>query len=218
MSIQYKEQSLSANVDDSSDNLLPWDASDIEQSPPRRQRWRVYFYRFKTFLYISLALYGIMSLLIQTVSLIQLHQPINCECGSSTTEAISKGCKYDTMSAAWLPVACRDDELSAEFDRMGPGPNGQWYYWADENRTRELSIEELSLLPDQGLPFFTNWDWHVAHCTYRWRKQLRPGFLFGRMNIQAAYDHIVHCEEVMRVHDREQTIISGVGLSGSTYS
>ncbi|KAA8651034.1 uncharacterized protein ATNIH1004_003727 [Aspergillus tanneri] len=205
--------------DTSSESLLR-DASDLDHETPlpRRQRWKIFLHRFKTILYITLAIYGVISLLLQTVRYIQSQQPINCECGSSTTEAVSKGCKYDTMSAAWLPAACRDDELSAEFDRMGPGPNGKWYYWADENRTQELTMKELSLLPDSNLPFFTTWDWHVAHCTYRWRKQLRPGFLFSKMNIEAAYGHVTHCEEVMRVHDREQTIMSGVGLNGSTYS
>lgn len=47
-----------------------------------------------------------------------------CYCGTSSTEAKSMGCKYDSLAAAWLPEHCRDDELTAEFDRSGDGPNG----------------------------------------------------------------------------------------------
>ncbi|KAF5866550.1 hypothetical protein ETB97_011435 [Aspergillus alliaceus] len=218
MEFKYKECPEDDRTLSSESLLHDAEVGNQKRPLPKRQPWIKFIHRFKTILYIALALYGLLSLLLQTIKYIQSQQPITCDCGRSTAEALSKGCKYDTMSAAWLPEPCRDDELSAEFDRMGPGPNGKWSYWADQNRTRELSIEELSLLPDNNLPFFTTWDWHVAHCSYRWRKQLRPNFLFYKMNRDAAYGHVEHCEEVMRVHDREQTIMSGVGLNGSTYS
>lgn len=53
---------------------------------------------------------------------------VSCSCGKSVAEALKLGCKYDLLASAWLPEQCRDDELSAEFDRSGPGPNGEWTY------------------------------------------------------------------------------------------
>lgn len=50
--------------------------------------------------------------------------PQGCYCGTSSAEAKSMGCKYDSLAAAWLPEHCRDDELTAEFDHSGDGPNG----------------------------------------------------------------------------------------------
>jgi hypothetical protein len=68
-------------------------------------------------------------------------------CGNSTTEATALGCKYDTLASAWLPEPCRDDELTAEFDRAGPG--GSWKYYSDENLTTELTLAELALYGDR---------------------------------------------------------------------
>jgi hypothetical protein len=33
-----------------------------------------------------------------------------CSCGRNLAEARANGCKYDSVAAAWLPPACRDDE------------------------------------------------------------------------------------------------------------
>lgn len=53
---------------------------------------------------------------------------MTCSCGKSVAEAIANGCKYDLLASAWLPEQCRDDELTAEFNKAGPGPNGEWTY------------------------------------------------------------------------------------------
>ena len=34
----------------------------------------------------------------------------SCDCGPSIAEALNRGCKYDSLAAAWLPPHCRDDE------------------------------------------------------------------------------------------------------------
>jgi hypothetical protein len=162
---------------------------------------------------ISLAAWGIVSLGFQIHKSIESKRKISCDCGASIAEALTLDCKYDTMAAAWLPPACRDDELSAEFDRNGPGPGGQWYYWKDPNRKHELTITELSMLADTGEPFFTEWSWHVAHCTYYWRKQDRGK---AYIDSSARYGHIVHCEEVI-LGDQEATIMSGIGLNTTSY-
>lgn len=78
------------------------------------------------------------------------QQPIrsNCDCGNSTVEALSLGCKYDSLAAAWLPEHCRDEELTVEFETMGPGPNGRWIYWADSDHAQEVNLEEIAAMAD----------------------------------------------------------------------
>lgn len=67
----------------------------------------------------------------------------DCNCGASVAEAISMGCKYDALATAWLPKYCRDEELTAEFEKLGDGPNGEWTYWRDANHTQILPMQEL---------------------------------------------------------------------------
>lgn len=67
----------------------------------------------------------------------------SCYCGESTSEAKTMGCKYDALSAAWLPAHCRDDELTAEFLAHKDGP---WHYWADQSHTKELTLDEVGEL------------------------------------------------------------------------
>ena len=120
-----------------------------------------------------------------------------CYCGESIAEAKALGCKYDSLSVSWLPPHCRDDELVAEFDRSGPGANGEWPYWADINATRAIPLEEIGLLA--GLPrgkaiFYSSNGWHVAHCGFSWRKEFR--MRAKGLMMEKRYDtesHIEHC-------------------------
>jgi hypothetical protein len=118
-----------------------------------------------------------------------------CYCGESIAEAISLGCKYDELSAAWLPERCRDEELTAEFSRAGPGPNGTWTYWADRNHTKELTLHEVSLYAEkQPELFHTTWEWHVMHCVFSWRKEHRSRY--NGITYEPRSDtehHIMHC-------------------------
>lgn len=98
-----------------------------------------------------LATVGIASLVMRLVK--HIHGPESgyqmCYCGSSTQEAIEKGCKFDLLGPSWAPDHCRDDALTAEFLKAGPGPNGTWEFWWDHEHTMPMSIEEVSLLPGQ---------------------------------------------------------------------
>jgi hypothetical protein len=84
----------------------------------------------RSLLVYSLAFWGFLSIIqklpgeyrarFSTVSA-QDHQTHGCVCGETTEEAISLGCKFDSLSMAWLPDHCRDDELTAEFETTGKG-------------------------------------------------------------------------------------------------
>lgn len=128
------------------------------------------------------------------------------------------GCKYDTMAAAWLPDACRDDDLTAQFDLAGTGPHGRWEYWADKNKTQPLSAVELGALGGTTKIFYSTWEWHVAHCFWRWRRQIKARkTMAAHMDVLDGYHHIEHCEEISQA-DRTEIVASRVGINGSTYS
>lgn len=144
-------------------------------------------------------------------------QPITCLCGSSTAEAEALGCKYDSLAACWLPDHCRDDELTAEFENAGSGPNGEWPYWADRNATRQLSIKEVGLLADLSkheAVFYSTFGWHVAHCAFYWRKEFRmraKGLMLE--NRYDREDHVAHCYPIFMASIPVDSIGAAFGVN-----
>lgn len=87
-------------------------------------------------------------------------------------------------------------------------------YYADKNKTRTLSLEEVSMLPKTGSHFFTTHQWHLVHCAYYWKKM----FLAAEMGtvIEARYNnlaHINHCEMMFLKRDALDTIVTEAGVS-----
>jgi len=125
MSMSGKERLLS-NTDDASDvssnaGLEAQEDHHIESS--RRSRLRHLL--FKSTVYV-LAFTGFVTLVHQAWATLHPVQARSCNCGETVSEAISRGCKYDSLAAAWLPDWCRDDELLAEFETLGPNADGSW--------------------------------------------------------------------------------------------
>ena len=152
---------------------------------------------------VSLAVLGLISLYRFALTGPTSPEEIDCNCGSSIAEALSKDCKYDAMATSWLPPACRDDELAAEFDRAGPGPNGEWTYYADQDGNSTYTLNEVALLAERegdGRAFWTTYEWHVAHCLFYWRKESRArmsGGAFVELSFTGEY-HVDHCTEVLK--------------------
>jgi hypothetical protein len=118
----------------------------------------------------------------------------SCYCGQSVAEARSRGCVYDGLSITWLPPECFDKELTDEFNRAGPGPNGAWPYSMDKEGTMPMTLEETSLMADSGEGFWTSRGWHLSHCNYSWRKMYRAqktGIAIERQKNDV--HHIIHC-------------------------
>jgi hypothetical protein len=139
----------------------------------------------------------------------------SCSCGTSVATAKALGCKYDTLAASWLPDACRDDELAAQFDVAGPA--GNWTYWADKEQTREFNIEEVAMLPSTTGCFWATQRWHLLHCSYYWRKLYRSRTTGVQM--EKHYDgigHINHCEMMFLNPGDLNAIVTeaSVGLDG----
>ncbi|KAG5979806.1 hypothetical protein E4U55_004743 [Claviceps digitariae] len=139
--------------------------------------------------------------------------PISCSCGNSTAQALALNCKYDSLAAAWLPPHCRDDELTAEFERSGPGKNGQWTYWRDQARTQEIRLDELAMMGDDPhFRFYMTGRWHVVHCIFYWRKEHRARFNGKVVEPRSDSEgHIKHCGKV--ILGPEYETIAGVELN-----
>ncbi|KAH9985968.1 hypothetical protein F4779DRAFT_632463 [Xylariaceae sp. FL0662B] len=170
----------------------------------------------KDIILLSLAIPGLIALVFPSVSRAGASRPLahdqtqgeatieiaglgSCNCGDTVAEAIDMGCQYDSLAAAWLPGKCRDDGLTAEFERMGNHQDGRWAYYKDENLTQEISIEELgSKADDPWFAFYTTGEWHMAHCLFYWRKQFRARF--NNVTVEPRYDnerHLLHCITVL---------------------
>ncbi|EHA26917.1 hypothetical protein ASPNIDRAFT_225630 [Aspergillus niger ATCC 1015] len=146
-----------------------------------------------------LAIWGLINLtqtLVLSITTTHLPTPKACHCGNSTTEALTLGCKFDSLAAAWLPPHCRDDELTAEFERAGPNPDGSWTYYADDYHAVPMAIEEVAALADnQSARVQMTRDWHVVHCLFYWRKMFRVREMEGVI-VEPSFDHeehIKHC-------------------------
>lgn len=94
--------------------------------------------------------------------------------------------------------------LAVPPDRWG----NTWGYWADQNQSRALTVEEVSLLPEaarRGEPahFFATHEWHVLHCVYYWRKmwesgkQQRGAADSQPLVIEKRYDTLMHIQHCM---------------------
>ncbi|KAK5949087.1 hypothetical protein OHC33_009828 [Knufia fluminis] len=161
-----------------------------------------------------MALYGALSAL-STIYIRTLPpQRPSCNCGDTIDEAISNSCIYDEMAAAWLPPACRDDELSSQFSQSGPNSDGSWTYYGDKNKTVSMTAYDLSQLPLTGGHFFATHEWHVVHCSYYWKKMARAREL-GTV-LEKRYDtdmHIGHCEMMFLKRDPLDKIVTEAGVS-----
>lgn len=99
-----------------------------------------------------------------TSGYLQTPHQRSCRCGTTVEEAKSNKCIYDSMAAAWLPPHCVDFELLREWEKAGDGPGGEWEYFADQHREKQLTLEEVAHLPqreDVQNVFFVSMAWHV---------------------------------------------------------
>ncbi|EGX92881.1 hypothetical protein CCM_04253 [Cordyceps militaris CM01] len=142
-----------------------------------------------------------------------------CNCGDSVAQAVELNCQYDTLAAAWLPPHCRDDELTAEFDAFGDGPNGTWMYWADAQHTKAIAVQDLGALADRprGGPFYTTHRWHLMHCFFYWRKSIRAKSRGTMLELRYENDgHAKHCAQMLGA-DGNKGAQAGVVLNSNRW-
>jgi hypothetical protein len=157
---------------------------------------------FGRFIIVFLSLWGLLNLTHTLGAFFFPVKPVSCNCGGSVAEAISMGCKFDTLSTAWLPAHCRDDELTKKFNAEGPG--GTWTYYADQNGNRTLTVDEVSRmadLQDVNPGYWATTEWHVMHCQYYWLKERNAWKSYGKLTVEGAFAneyHVKHCGDVTR--------------------
>ncbi|KXH47894.1 hypothetical protein CNYM01_01412 [Colletotrichum nymphaeae SA-01] len=187
-------------------------------------------------LIVSLAAYGLYSLLTSDSPSNSQPQGMSCNCGETIAEARANGCVYDSLAAAWLPPHCRSPELTAEFESLGPNEpdttGNTWGYWHDKNQTHPMTLEEVSQLPEaarhgQHARFFTTHQWHLVHCVFYWRKMWEAARCSrgiagascgkdGMLVIEKRYDtlmHINHCMTMFLMRDPLDHIAAEAGVA-----
>ncbi|KAL7621505.1 hypothetical protein AAE478_008829 [Parahypoxylon ruwenzoriense] len=174
---------------------------------------------------VLLSAWGVVSLFISAADYIaKSHNPSerfaaptypSCSCGGTTVaEAKRRGCIFTPLAIAWLPSHCVDIELANDFDKQGPGPNGEWDYWSDINMTRRLTREEVGNLADYGGVFYATQDWHLMHCVYTWMKHYRSKWTGVTIERRSnGLDHIGHCKDVLKVRGGLQDIKTVAGIA-----
>ena len=132
------------------------------------------------------------------------------ECGSSPSEARSRGCHFDVMSFSWLPTPCHDKELAEEFLSLRqwewfatlPADNNQTDTFEDQHRDGRDEVPTAVPLEvvqqGENERLYVTWRYHLYHCTYMWRKLHRAmqkgspvdGYI-------GEYAHTEHCERML---------------------
>ncbi|KAF2161441.1 hypothetical protein M409DRAFT_28171 [Zasmidium cellare ATCC 36951] len=179
---------------------------DIERLRPRPRRFTTFLTWTWRLTICSLSLWAFANLSLNAWSFFRrdAHSPsqptkVSCSCGNSVADALSMGCKYDALASAWLPPACIDADLSYEFDHAGPEPDGSWIYYTDYDKTGTYTLEEVSLLADTGAYYYNTMAWHLAHCTYNWRKAVRSKWTGVTLEYRSdTEEHVDHCEMMFK--------------------
>lgn len=114
-------------------------------------------------------------------------------CGNSSTHARANGCYFDIISFSWVPAQCYDSELAAEFKALT-----DWSYYLDRNKTQPIT-QDLALTGEfAGL--YTEFEYHLRHCTYLWKKMHRAILGRGKQSIDSVtggYMHTEHCTHML---------------------
>lgn len=127
----------------------------------------------------------------------RLLQPTTWKhCGNTSEQAIENNCVLDFIAGAWVPTACYDAELEAEFFDIKP-----WHWYADADGKQELSIE--SIRKDGGPnPIYVSVEYHWVHCSYTWRKLHRARMMQRPIDTHIGdYDHTIHCATGLAAHE-----------------
>lgn len=172
-------------------------AEDEENSPPLLMHTRNIRTRWKYWNTVGSAI-GTILITIVVASLLthkyygdqRPSAAVFGDCGTTPTEARTRGCQFDPISFTWLPEECYDAELVGEFLSL---KNWQWR----KNESEDVPIPTQEILLGETAPVHVTWEYHVFHCTYQWRKMHR-GLLKGVIDTYIGdYSHTSHCEGIL---------------------
>lgn len=140
--------------------------------------------------------FALFFLVATSIAVVLLHPALGIStlpansCGTTAAEARAAHCHFDMMSFCWLPSPCYDAELSAEFLARS-----NWTWYRDQTAQQPVSLAEVQSGAHDEL--FVSYDYHLAHCTFMWRKLHRAVLGVGNAGIDGYignYAHTRHCE------------------------
>ena len=196
--LEYESEKLIGHQSgDMTDEII-----DLERLRPRSRRVSTFFTWIWRLTIACLSVWAFVNICLSTWHFFRGNvytetrpEDVSCSCGNSVADALSMGCRFDALASAWLPPACIDAELSYEFDHAGPGPDGSWIYYTDYAQTGTYTLEQVSFLADTGTYYYNTMAWHLAHCTYNWRKAVRSKWTGVTLEYRSdTEEHVQHCE------------------------
>lgn len=170
-----------------------WQIIPQDESEPTRRR--------HYWLYIAI---GISIGMASTVVVMVLFSPPPARplpdrmtiCGNSTVEARANGCVFDLLNYAWLPVACVDSEVTAEYREWISSLERGVLFKDPEGQFPIEDEEELS--ERMELKTYISADAHAAHCAFSFRKLHRAYHNRTPLDITTAgLWHTKHCSSML---------------------
>lgn len=148
----------------------------------------------------------------------------SCYCGRSVSEAKSLGCIFDPISPSWMPPHCHNSELDAKFraEAAHYHADGEWHFYRDENRTEEMSSEEVESLAnywehETGVAGgYASWEWHMLHCLYLYQKAMLAQQ--GKVVLEARYQTLGHAQHCTMMFTMPKTTFTVVATDGAVHT
>jgi hypothetical protein len=101
-------------------------------------------------------------------------------CGSTPSDARSRGCQFDVMSFTWSLPECFDAELMDDF--LG---HTDWHWYMEDG----TEVAQADVLVGDYPYLFVNMEYHMVHCTVSSR------FLYWSTHLREADDSPSTCGE-----------------------
>ncbi|KAK0642647.1 hypothetical protein DIS24_g8841 [Lasiodiplodia hormozganensis] len=123
--------------------------------------------------------------------------PFN-QCGSTPAEARARGCRFEMHNFAWVPAACYDEELGAEWDS-----HMDWTFSRTANDSSDTDAAFVAACrAGEVREAWVPWYQHMAHCSLIMKKYMRS-VMFDRPmdNWTADWHHGQHCNNMMPRYD-----------------
>lgn len=124
--------------------------------------------------------------------------PFSKNCGTSPSEARSRGCRFEMHNFAWVPSECYDHELGDEWDS-----NLNWGFSRSANDSTDTDEHFVAEARAGNVSAaWVPWRQHMAHCALILKKYLRSVSHDRPMdNFTANWNHAKHCTDMMLKRD-----------------
>ncbi|KAF4543344.1 uncharacterized protein LTHEOB_43 [Lasiodiplodia theobromae] len=186
------------------------DAAPVVQQHQQRRRWRSKWQHAWRLLVVLLALWGTFDLCHRAARplLSRLAHPHISDasfwcrkaCPQIADEARALGCVFDELENRFTKPECINADITDEFTRAGPGPDGAWFYRTEiDGNMTTVNVSQVIDLIEPGRMVWQTTRWHLLHCMFVWRKISLSRFdgTLLPMNREEEATHGKHCERLV---------------------